>query len=242
MLWRRVQQKTERALLLGELKKKKGQAVMNSEFTMGQGAGQKLEFAFQRNNVGGEVLEWLSTGENLKLVTQLAFGEAELVAKTKPPPKPETVIDPTIHVDRSIRPTYPSWTGMVMHPELENVGPTSYNITTVDQWLHDRQQNGGCVKGQIIYDYLEATDIDALKTCLGLRDLEEIQKKGVVFFREHFKGKAVFGLKSVVRDHNGRLYAPYLFEYGDEVILHWHWLEYGWNVVNPALRFASSQG
>ena len=63
---------------------------MNSTFAMSQGAGQKLEFAFQRNDGTTSDLDWLSAGENLKSVILLARGEAELIIKIKPASKPRT--------------------------------------------------------------------------------------------------------------------------------------------------------
>jgi hypothetical protein len=78
-----------------------------------------------------------------------------------------------------------------------------------------------------------------LKNCLGLRDLEEIQKRGANVFKLHFADKAVFAWKSVVRARSGNLDVPWLFEGGHEVILLWSWLGCRWNSSDPALRFAS---
>jgi len=205
---------------------------------MSQGAGQKLEFAFQRNDGTTSDLDWLSTGDNLKSVSLLARGEAELVLKTKPVPEPEQVIDSIIRVNRSIRPSYPDWMKEVMHPELETIGPAEYDGTKLEQWLHDGQKDGKWIEGNKIYAHLKKTD--TLKTCLGLRDLEEIQKKGIAYFRKHFAGKAVFGWASVVRRRYGDLHVPYLYQGGDEVILVWSWLGISWNSHDPALRHASS--
>lgn len=52
---------------------------MNSEFTLSQGAGQKLEFAVQRNGGTTDDIEYLSTGENFRAVTLLRSGKAKLV-------------------------------------------------------------------------------------------------------------------------------------------------------------------
>lgn len=212
---------------------------MSSEFTIGQGAGQKLEFAFQRNGVGSDVLEWLSSGTNLELVRRLARGEAELISKTKTATilEPEVEVDSIIRVDRSIRPSYPDWVKEVVHQELESVGPDEYYISSVEQWLHAKQKNGGCVVGNIIYDDINKPSV--LADHLGLRDLEEIQKKGIMFFRKHFKGKAVFGWKSIVRDRSGRLRVPCLCGDGGGVILAWGWPGHDWDDDSPALRLAS---
>lgn len=52
---------------------------MNSEFRLSQCAGQKLEFAIQRNGGTTEDVDYLSTGENFHVVTLLRTGKAKLV-------------------------------------------------------------------------------------------------------------------------------------------------------------------
>ncbi len=52
---------------------------MNSEFILRQGAGQKLEFAVQRNGGTSADIEYLSTGENFRIVTLLRKGRVRLV-------------------------------------------------------------------------------------------------------------------------------------------------------------------
>lgn len=42
-----------------------------------------------------------------------------------------------------------------------------------------------------------------------------------------------------VRNRDGNLNAPYLYDDGDKVVLNWNWLENDWNDNNPALRFAT---
>lgn len=145
-------------------------------------------------------------------------------------------VDSIITVDRTIRPAYPSWMESVLYPELENTGPSEFDVSKLDLWLHAKQK-AGVVTGNVIHDYLKSNNM--LEGCLGLRDLEEIQKKGIAFFREHFKGKAVFGWKSIVRGAGGSLSAPYLVEDGGGVALRWSWLDGGWGSSRPALRSAS---
>jgi hypothetical protein len=180
---------------------------------------------FARKLAGSDGKTWKAQGK--------LFLRKELI------PEPEFVIDTIIRVDRSIRPSYPNWAKLVMHPELESIGPTEYNLSKVEPWLHEDQKDGRWTTGRIIYVYLNDTDM--LKTCLGLRDLEEIQKKDITFFRKYFKGKAVFGWASVVRDdHYGRFNVPYLCEDGDKVILDWNWLDNDWCGNDLALCHASS--
>ncbi len=146
------------------------------------------------------------------------------------------VVDQMIYVDRSIRPAYPDWVQEVLYPELEATGPSEFDAGKLEQWLHGDQKHG-VVVGNVIHEYHKEHDM--LKDDLGLRDLEEIQKKGIDFFRKYFQGKAVFGWKSVVRVRGGRLGVPCLYEGSGRVCLCWRWLGYAWGDYYPALRFAS---
>jgi len=42
-----------------------------------------------------------------------------------------------------------------------------------------------------------------------------------------------------VRNQNGNLNVPYLYENGDMVILNWNWVDNDFNGNNPALRHAT---
>jgi hypothetical protein len=119
-----------------------------------------------------------------------------------------------ICVDRSIRPLYPYWVKMVMHPDLEATGADTYDLATIEPWLHERQKNGGKVVGNRIYEHLLSNSM--LDSCLGLRDGEEIQNKGIAVFRKFFGGKALFLWKSVVADRGDGFHVPFLTELGDE--------------------------
>ena len=43
----------------------------------------------------------------------------------------------------------------------------------------------------------------------------------------------------LVRNRDGNLNVPYLYENGDKVVMNWNWLDNDWNNDNPALRFAT---
>ena len=153
----------------------------------------------------------------LEGAAQFLRDELTLVPQPKPEPPPEPVLDFLVRVDRSVKPTHPDWFKMLEHPELECSGPAEYDLQTgVHEWLHDDQKKG-VVVGNRIYDHLKKTD--ALKTCLGLRDGEEIKKKGIEVFRKFFGGKAVFLWASVVRVRDGNLYVPCLVEHGGVVVV-----------------------
>ena len=119
---------------------------------------------------------------------------------------------------------------------LEGTGPTEYNLATLELWLHDDQKNG-TVPGRVVYDHL--TDNKGLANHLGLADLLEIQKKGITIFRRFFAGKAVFGWKSMVQNHNGTIFVPFLVEYNSSVVVRWRSVHNIWNVNGPALVFPS---
>ena len=206
-----------------------------SEF--GCGAGHQLAITAAKAGWELDDFSMLQKSEKkCRQVLQFLRGEADLVLKAKLAPAPESVIDTIIRVDRSIRPSYLDWVKRVMHPELETVGPIEYDITKTEQWLHDGQKDGKWIEGNKIYANLKKTS--DIKNHCGLRDLEEIQKKGITFFRKYFAGKAVFGWSSVVRGHSGNLYVPCLCESGAKVVLGWHCLDRDWS-GSPGLRHAS---
>lgn len=162
--------------------------------------------------------------------------ELTLVEKPKPEPISEPSLDFIVHVDRSVKPSYPSWFKRLMHPELECSGPTEYDLQTkVEQWLHDDQKNGPVV-GNTIYEFLKEGNL--LGSCLNLQDGLAIQKKGIAVFRKLFSGKAVFLWGSVVQSGGGGLFVPCLCGYGGEVVVGWSCLGRGWSSVDPALRFS----
>lgn len=41
-----------------------------------------------------------------------------------------------IHVDRSIRPAYPSWVKRALYPDLECAGPTDFDLSKIDRVLN----------------------------------------------------------------------------------------------------------
>ena len=54
-----------------------------SEYTLSQGAAQKLEFAVQRNGGTSEDIDYLITGENFRAVSLLRTGKAKLIEVTE---------------------------------------------------------------------------------------------------------------------------------------------------------------
>lgn len=152
----------------------------------------------------------------------------------------EAVRGTIVTVDRSVRPTYPYWMDKVIHLELENTGPSKYDLVrNVLLWLHDDQKKGGRTTGQTIYDYLKKHDM--LKSCLGLQDALAIQKLGVAVFQKVFGNNVVYFWKSVVWSRGEELNIPHLYVRDGEVVLDWFMhLRYYFDSHHPAVRFASS--
>lgn len=146
----------------------------------------------------------------------------------------DAVTSSIVTFNRIIRPSYPAWAKNAIYRELEATGPESYDIETLTQWLHDDQKIGVVVGHQIL-EHLSSNNM--LNKCLGLRDLEEIQNKGIAFFKKYFQNKAVFGWKSVVQSWGGNLYVPFLLGTESKVTLHWGWLGDAWFSSGPVFRF-----
>lgn len=107
------------------------------------------------------------------------------------------------------------------------------DLSTIEQWYHPKQKDS-YISGHDLYAHLKENNL--LEDCLTSENLEEIRKLGLEEFNKYFKGKYVYGWKSV-QLRSGRLNVPYLCEGGDEVVVSWDWLGYDFRSSNPALRF-----
>lgn len=152
----------------------------------------------------------------------------------------EPTTDFIVHVDRSVKPSYPDRVGVVRHPELELEGPPVYNLQDgVEQWLHGEQQRYS-VRGSTIYEHLQGSG--ALSICLNLQDGLAIQQKGALVFHELFADQQVFLFGSVTtsEDDGTCLYVPYLYEafVSGEIVLSWFWIRDPMNRNHRVLRFS----
>ncbi|TSC83433.1 MAG: hypothetical protein G01um101417_606 [Parcubacteria group bacterium Gr01-1014_17] len=210
---------------------------MSNEFILGQALGHELEMAIGRTDGTVTDVHWLRTGSNFENVILLARNRAKLVRLEESNPSTDTVV----RVDRSVRPVYPDFLNQefINTPKfiaLEKLGPPEFDASKLHQWLHPKQKKKA-VLGNVIHELLLWKQL--IPSCLGYADLLGIQAKGIVFFRQHFKGKTVFGWRSVVPHRDGDLRVPYLVGIGGGVVLYWDWLGHDWGANYPALRFAS---
>lgn len=193
----------------------------------------ELKAAFRRGDWTNALIKRACEGDLLGQFKLVVEGSATIVPVA---PKEEIPVSTIVHVDRSIRPTYPDWVKKVLHPELENTGPTDYDLASqISLWLHDKQKNGGVTTGNVIYDALKQSGIES---CGNLQDAVAIKKLGVATFKKVFGSNVVYFWKSVVRRHDGDLHVPYLCVRDGMVVLGWDWLGRDWSDDYPAVRFA----
>lgn len=138
---------------------------------------------------------------------------------------------------------YPGWAQGLKHPELERRGPAEYDLASLRPWTHPGQFDENGVKGSVIYAELVKEGI--LETCIGLRDLLEIRKKGVVQYRRFFGLSIVYGWKSIVEERvigeerEPYCLIPYLYVYNDCIIQDWNGIANDWYKAYVAYRHQS---
>lgn len=209
---------------------------MNNELMLDVGQANELKMAFRRSGWTNSEIKELCERETLFQVRRVISGQAKIVP-IKPIQANGEVVDTIVRVDRSIRPAYPvDRVQAAMHPELENTGPTEFDLWDVEEWLHPDQKRG-MVRGEFLYQYLK--DNDMLKSCLSFQDGVEIQKKGTDIFLTLFRGKTVCLWKSVVQCYGVSLRVPCLSsQVGSAVNMYWLSLVGdNFEYFNPALRF-----
>lgn len=152
------------------------------------------------------------------------------------PVTPVLPLDFMVRVNRSEEPKDLHFTIELLHPELEFTGPSVYDLqASVRQWLHDGQKNRKYEHGNIIYEFLKATN--SLAFCLNLQDGIAIQKMSIAIFCTLFGGNSVFLWASVRKYSDGKKFVPCLYAENNQVVLNWVPLTSYWNRHDVALRF-----
>jgi hypothetical protein len=152
-----------------------------------------------------------------------------------------------IRVPRSIRPIYPRWVKEIIHPELQDLGPETYDLAKIELYLHDAQKEWIDIPGTMLFRHIEKTD--RLKRCLGLRDALMIEKINVteapefskIFGHDGVSQRDIFCWKSVVRSEDGKLYVPGFSTDGSRVAVDWDSLENNWICNDFAAMFSEEQ-
>lgn len=174
------------------------------------------------DQVSEEIIKWINQHPReagVEATKWLVNGCRLIVDESKKPVPAIKVIDPIIRLDRSSEFVYPDSMHELVHPALEHTGPAEYDATKLRQVLFPEQYSHALAP-QVVYERLEKTG--ELGTCLGMRDLNAIQRKGLTFFRQNWEGKYIFGWRSIVRVAViGCLIVPCLYEYKKRLVLQW---------------------
>ena len=96
---------------------------------------------------------------------------------------------------------------MPLYPELEKVGPLQFDVTKIEQWVHERQQGGLFMNGEELHSYIAA---NILNSCLGLTELLAIADRGYYFVLQHFGQVGPYGHRGAARNQKGELFVPYI--------------------------------
>lgn len=133
-------------------------------------------------------------------------------------------VDPSVRIWPTFRMPYPRRMEELLHPDLAEVGPITFKVTDLKAFYLNPDDDEVATNGVPIYEHLKTGGL--LAHCLGLRDLEAIQRQGIAFFRQFYHGKAVLGWKSIGKFEQGLLRVPYLYENQGKVTIGWRWLEH----------------
>ncbi len=153
---------------------------------------------------------------------------------------------PIVFVDRSVAPSYDGYevtdtdepffsVQKLGYADLERSGPSFFDVSKLDLWIHERQMSN-YAPGEFLLNYLH--DQGWIESCLGMSDLQAIQKRGADFFRKYFGDKKIFAWKSIARDHGHRYGVPCLSVQGGGVVINWVWLSNIWHGSDQTIRFA----
>lgn len=120
-----------------------------------------------------------------------------VVAQEPPKPRYTTIVK----IDRSV-PIELDYNQKYLFPELQTVGPSSYDLADITLWQHyDQRKQAGWCQGYTVYRYLR--DNDMLKSCLSLHDMHAIIKKGFDVYLETFGNVELAFWKSAIKDSFG---------------------------------------
>ncbi len=93
-----------------------------------------------------------------------------------------------IHVDRMSASVYPDSRMRAIIPSMQSLGPSEFNLDKLRKWRHSRQLRHESVRGYIISMCLRKKSL--LSQCFNFQDLQEIQRKGLLYFLRYF-GKSI---------------------------------------------------
>ena len=133
---------------------------------------------------------------------------------------------------------YPPNLPRLIYQDLEGTGPARYLLSQVKFWYNNHQQDqyDHVAEGHKIHEQLDF-DRSLLDMCLSIRDGMEIQKLGLLVFRQFFLGHILPLWKSVAEHRCGRLFVPCLVEDEHDLKILWRWLGNDFKVNTAVPRF-----
>jgi hypothetical protein len=147
----------------------------------------------------------------------------------------EPQLDTLIQVNRSVQSFCPDWVKGFLDPELQNTGPTEYDLAKASCWVHPIQRDEW-LRARVIYEHLKSNNM--LGSCLGLQDGREILEKGTPVLLKLFGSNLHLYLwRSVVESHDGYKLVPSIIGIGNQLYIHWDWLGDDLNSYRPAVLF-----
>ena len=129
---------------------------------------------------------------------------------------------------------FPEWATGTLLPERKEKRSTPIRLDELELWHPRSSKKGAMETGAEVYRRI--TKARLIERCLSLREVIQIQRRGLRSYRKYFGGRAVFGWRSAVRDRLGFRYVPYLFEFGDGVYVHWYLFDFAWRATTVWLR------
>jgi hypothetical protein len=129
---------------------------------------------------------------------------------------------------------FPKWVTSELVPERKTSDSALIRPSELERWHPPSGKKRRMETGADVYRKIKKARL--LACCLDLRELMQIERKGIRFYRKYFGRRAVFGWRSAVRDRLGFRYVPYLFEFGDGVYVHWYLFDFAWKATTVWLR------
>lgn len=133
-------------------------------------------------------------------------------------------------------PEYAQYASLAAYPQSKDAELSRFNPTKLERWYYGDYIKGR-VSGAMVLDYIILNSL--FEDCAAFRELEGIQKKGLPFFRKHFAGKAVLGVRGIIGAKEDRS-VPALIEFGGTVKFCFYRMNSLWYENFIVLRFTEN--
>jgi hypothetical protein len=111
------------------------------------------------------------------------------------------------------------------HEEMSSFDPTKLSLHL------EPEQETGYISGHVLRERMKGKGLNINVANYLVKHPELIPKE--------WKGKFVSFWGTIVRNRDGTLLVPYVYDRGDRAVVRWDWLGGDWDGRHPAARFAS---